>query len=157
MKYLPIGLRVRGKKCLVVGGGTIGTRKVETLLKAGAAVHLLSPDASEELKALAEAGRVTWIRETFDPGHLDGALLAVAATDDQDVNTRLVEAAGEAGVLVCDASSAARSEIIFGALYEGRGVIVGVFSDGEDPSRSRAFRDRIVASVSEEQEPEDEC
>jgi siroheme synthase-like protein len=157
MKYLPIGLSVQGKKCVVVGGGTIGTRKVDTLLKAGADVYLLSPEASDELRNLAQAGAVTWIREPFDPRHLDGALLAVAATDDRDVNGRVGEAARDARVWVCDASSAERSQIIFGALYQGKDVIVAVFSDGEDPSRSRAFRDRIVAFVSEEREPRDEC
>jgi siroheme synthase-like protein len=154
MKYLPIGLNVRDKKCVVVGGGRIGTRKVETLLGAGGAVHVISPAASPRIEELADSGKITWSRETFTPHDLDGALLAVAATDDEGLNARLVEVGREMGVLTCDASSAERSELIFGALHHGDGLTIAVFTDGEDPSRSRATRDRIAALVSDPNGPE---
>jgi len=154
MKYLPIGLNVRGRRCVVVGGGRIGTRKVENLLRAGAAVHLVSPDASSRLEALAAEGSIAWTREPFETGHLNGALLAVAATDDEGLNARLVEAGRELGVLTCDASASERSEFIFGALHQGDGLTIAVFTDGEDPSRSRATRDRIADLLADEPESE---
>jgi siroheme synthase-like protein len=76
---------------------------------------------------------------------LDGAFLAIAATDDEATNTRLVQDARAQGVLVCDASDASRSEVIFGALHHGEGVTVAVFTDGQDPSLARKTRDRIAA------------
>ena len=154
MKYLPIGLNVRDRKCVVAGGGKIGTRKVENLLRAGAAVYLVAPEASERAAELAESGQITWIREAVEEEHLDGAFLAVAATDDEAVNARFTESAKRIGVLTCDASSAGRSEIIFGALHSAEGLTIAVFTDGEDPARARAARDRIAAFVSEGRGPE---
>jgi len=61
------------------------------------------------------------------------------------LNASLVEAAGRRGVLVCDASSAERSQVIFGALHQGDGFTVAVFTDGRDPSLARNTRDRIRA------------
>jgi siroheme synthase-like protein len=145
MKYLPIGLDVRGRPCVVVGGGDIGTRKVLNLLRAGARVTLISPEATDELVRRAEVGELVWLPEEYHEGLLHGAFLAVAATDDEGLNASLVEAAGRRGILVCDASSAERSQVIFGALHEGEGVTVAVFTDGRDPSLARKTRDRIRA------------
>jgi siroheme synthase-like protein len=145
MKYLPIGLSVQARSCLVVGGGKIGSRKVKNLLKAGARVTLISPEASEEMVALADSGKIRWLQEPYHDGHLDGAFLAVTATETEDLNARVVEEAGRLGILVCDASSAHRSQVIFGALHEDEGVTVAVFTDGQKPSRARRTRDQIRA------------
>lgn len=153
MKYLPLGLNVQGKKCVVAGGGKVGTRKVENLLRAGAAVVLVAPEASERVRELSESGQITWIRESAEGRHFDGALLAVAATDDEEENARLAKTATRFGALVCDASSAERSEIIFGALHFTEGLTIAVFTDGEDPARARATRDRIAAFVPEGRGP----
>ena len=148
LKYLPVGLDIQGRKCLVVGGGNIGTRKVRNLTRAGGQVTLVSPEATEELARMAASGEILWRREAFREGHLNGAFLAVAATDDEGSNARLVDRARKLGVLVCDASSEERSQLIFGALHEGEGITVAVFTDGENPSRARLFRDRIAAFLS---------
>jgi len=145
MKYLPIGLDLRGRTCVVVGGGKIGTRKATNLLQAGAAVTVVSPEATENLVQLAREKRLVWHKEAYRGGVLDGAFLAVAATDDEDTNIRLVRDARTRGVLACDASDASRSEVIFGALHHGDGVTLAVFTDGRDPSLARKTRDRIAA------------
>lgn len=145
MKYFPIALDLRGRICIVVGGGTIGTRKATTLLRYGAAVTVVSPQATEEVAGLAAAGQLGWRREAYRESDLDGSFLAVAATDDEGLNARVVRDAKERGVLVCDASSASRSEVIFGALHDAAGVTLAVFTDGRDPSLARNTRDRIAA------------
>ena len=149
-RFLPVGICVEGRKCLVIGGGKIGTRKVGTLLKAGAVVTVVSPTVGEELAAQIEAGQVAWNKGPFRDEHLADAFLVVAATDDQTVNSAVVKAAAERGVLICDASRAERSEVIFGALLETGDVTVAVFSGGRDPSSSRRTRDRIAKLISEE-------
>jgi precorrin-2 dehydrogenase/sirohydrochlorin ferrochelatase len=145
MKYLPIGLDVRGRMCIVVGGGKVGTRKATNLLQAGADVTVVSPEATDRLTLLAEEEKLNWKKRAYEGPDLEGAFLAVAATNDKSTNTRLVQDARTNGVLVCDATDASRSEVIFGALHEGGGVTLAVFTDGQDPSLARKTRDRIAA------------
>jgi len=145
MKYLPVGLDLRGRACIVVGGGPIGTRKATTLLRAGAAVTVVAPDATEEVARLAGLGQLQWLKREYRSTDLDGSFLAVAATDEEGSNAAVVKDARERGLLVCDASSALRSDLIFGALHESGDVNVAVFTDGRDPSLARRTRDRIAA------------
>jgi len=152
MKYLPVGLDIRGRPCIVVGGGSVGTRKVRTLRDAGAAVTVVSPQASEELSRMADAGEIRWVRSDYREDLLDGSFLAVAATDDRELNGRLVRDAKKRNVLVCDASSAERSQLIFGALHQSEGVTIAVFTDGTDPARARNVRDEIATSGRGERE-----
>ena len=144
MRYLPIGLDVRGRICIVVGGGRIGTRKAINLLNAGAAVTVVSPEASEEVTGLAETGELGWLRKPAEEGDLEGAFLAVIASNSEELNARLVRSAKDQGILVCDASSSDRTEVIFGALHHASDTTVAVFTDGQDPSLARNTRDRIA-------------
>lgn len=145
MRFLPVGLDLRDRSCVVVGGGPVGTRKVRSLLRVGAHVTVVSPTVTDELEDLARAGRVHWNRTTFQPSHLDGARLVVLATDDPEANDLVAREARRQGCLLCDATSRARSDIIFGALHEADGLTVAAFTDGHDPARSKRTRDRIAA------------
>ena len=143
LRFLPVGLSVGGKPCLVIGGGSVGVRKVHNLLRAGADVMLVSPTVNEELEALAGSGRIKWAAREFSMEHLVGAFLVVAATNDDQLNASIVEEATQRGSLACDASSAERSQVIFGALLDAEGATLAVFTDGHDPARARDIRNRI--------------
>ena len=109
---------------------------------------VISPAVSEELANRIEAGHVSWANGLFRDEHLADAFLVVAATDDRTVNSAVVKLATERGMLICDASSAERSQVIFGALLESGDVTVAVFSGGRDPASSRRTRDRIAELIS---------
>ena len=113
-----MGLDVRRKNCVVVGGGDVGTRKAHTLCRAGAIVTVISPRVTRELAHEIEAGQVRWVQDSFREEHLRGAYFVVAATDVQALNATAVGLAARCGALVCDASSAERSELIFGAVHD---------------------------------------
>jgi precorrin-2 dehydrogenase/sirohydrochlorin ferrochelatase len=113
-------------------------------------VTVLSPTITETLAQEVEAGRVSWVEETFGSEHVQGAFLAIAATNDEEVNRTMVDAAAAAGALVCDASSAERSGIIFAAVHHAGEAIVAVFTDGRDPALARDTRDRIAALLERE-------
>jgi siroheme synthase-like protein len=150
LRFLPVGLDVRGRKCLVIGGGSVGTRKVLNLERAGAVVTVVSPDVGPVLADQIEAGHVHWLKEAFREEHLAGAFLVVAATDDEDLNAAVVRHAGRSGALFCDASSAERSQVIFGALLQSEDVDVAVFTGGRDPAQARRARDRIAYLLAKE-------
>jgi siroheme synthase-like protein len=144
MKYLPIGLDLRGQICIVVGGGIVGARKALTLLEAGGTVTVVSPAGTDQIKDLAESGAIRWERRPFSEEDMENAFLVVVATDQGEVNDLVVLKAQEAGVLFCDATAADRTQITFGALHRGKDVTVAVFTDGENPRRARNTRDRIA-------------
>jgi len=146
-RFLPLGIDLHDVACVVVGGGRIGTRKAKTLLDAGARVTVVAPRISPELTARARAGALHWIAEPYREELLGRATLVVAATDDPSVNQEVVRAARARGALVCDASSAERSQVIFGALHRTADLTVAVFTNGQDPARARRTRDRIARHV----------
>src|SRR3712207_9591950 len=84
--FYPVGLRLLGKRVVVVGGGQVAHRRVAGLLEARAVVTVVSPEVTPALEALVAPGSLTWIGRRYEPGDLDGAWYAVAATDDPSVN-----------------------------------------------------------------------
>jgi siroheme synthase-like protein len=148
LRFLPVGLSVAGRDCLVVGGGSVGERKAQNLLRAGASVRVVAPSVTTALSDLVDQGRVRWVESPFREEQLGGAFLVVAATDDEALNASIVGRAARAGLLTCDASSAERSQVIFGALLDVEDATVAVFTDGHDPARARRMRDRIGNALS---------
>jgi siroheme synthase-like protein len=147
MRFLPLGIDLQDRPCTVVGGGAVGTRKVENLLRVGARVTVVAPVVTEGLLGLIEAGLVHWIQDGYRPEHLEGAALVVMAADDAGVNEAGTRRAVELGALACNASAAGQTPVIFGALLETDGATVATFTDGRDPTRARQTRDRIAAAL----------
>jgi len=144
LNFFPVGLDLRGRTCIVVGGGRVGTRKVAGLLSAGARVVLVSPEGTDEVSDWSHEGTILWERRPYRAGDLEGAFLVVLATDDRELNGRIAAESRTSGTLVCDASAAGRSDLIFGALHRSPSVTVAVFTDGKDPTRARRVRDRLA-------------
>lgn len=93
MNYYPVFVDLRGKRCLVVGGGEVASRKVDSLIKAGGEVIVVAPELSPALAALRDAGSIQQVATGFRPEHLDEAWLVIAATDDVAVNRAVSEQA----------------------------------------------------------------
>ena len=89
MRYYPVYLDMRGRNALVVGGGAVGSRKAETLLRAGARVTLVSPQVTEKIRSLADAGRLTWHARGYRSSDVATMFLVFSATDDPDLNRRI--------------------------------------------------------------------
>ena len=151
--FLPLGIDLGGRDCLVVGGGTVGTRKVTTLVRAGARVTVVAPTVTADLRALVATGAVRWVEGPYADTSLHGMFLVVAATDDGALNAGVARAARAAGALACDASSASESQVIFGALLERDDTTIAVFTDGRDPAGARRTRDRIAEVLGGERDP----
>lgn len=145
--FLPLGIALADRRCLVVGGGAVGTRKALTLTAAGAAVTVVAPALTPDLARAVAAGRVRYLEGPYDETQLDGMFLVVAATGDKALNAAVAAAAERRGALACDASSGQGSGVIFGALLDLGGAKVAVFTDGRDPALARATRDRIAAHL----------
>src|SRR3954468_10222264 len=107
----PVGLRLLDRRVVVVGGGQVAHRRVAGLLEAGARVTLVSPEVTPALEALVAPGSLTWVRRRYEPGDLDGAWYAVAATDDRAVNAAVAEEADRARIFFARADDRAASSV----------------------------------------------
>jgi len=140
-----LGLRLRGRRVVVAGGGAVAGRRVPALLDAGADVSLVSPEVTGSLEDLAQAGRIHWTRRRYAPGDIDGAWLVCACTDDPAVNAAIAAAAETQRIWCVRADDASQSAVWTPASGLAGDVRVGVLSG--DPRRSAGIRDAIVAGL----------
>ena len=141
-----LGLRLGGRRVVVVGGGAVASRRVPALLDAGADVLLVSPKVTASLEDLAAAGRIGWQARGYSDGDCSGAWLVCACTDDPAVNAAVAAAAEEQRTWCVRADDAAASAAWTPASGRAGGVRVGVLSG--DPRHSAAIRDAILRGLS---------
>ena len=137
-----LGLRLQGRRVVVVGGGAVASRRIPALLDAGAEIVLVSPGATASLEDLAAAGRIRWAAREYEPGDCAGAWLVCACTDSPAVN-QAVAAAAEAQQTWCvRADDAEASGAWTPASGQAGDVRIGVLSG--DPRHSAAIRDAVL-------------
>lgn len=141
--HYPVFLNLAGRSCLVVGGGEVARRKVEALLRHGAAVRVVSPRVAPELEGLAAAGRIALERREFRPGDAAGAFLVFAATGDPGVNRRIRAEAVRRGALVNAVDDAEHSDFIVPATVERGDLTIAIGTAGKSPALARRLRERL--------------
>jgi cobalt-precorrin 5A hydrolase/precorrin-3B C17-methyltransferase len=129
---------------VVVGGGPVGARKVSGLLSVGAAVRLVSPAATAELRGLAAAGRIAWTQREYAAGDLGGSRLAFAATNQRAVNAAVASDAAAHGILCNVADTPDEGSFHLPAVYRGARATIAVSTSGVDPAGAKRLRDRIA-------------
>ncbi|HEY5032249.1 MAG TPA: uroporphyrinogen-III C-methyltransferase [Actinomycetes bacterium] len=142
----PLGLRLGGRRVVVVGAGTVALRRVSALLQADATVVVVAPEATPALTDLAVTGRVEWLQRPYEDGDLDGAWLALACTDQPSVNALVAAAAEQRRIFCSRADDASGGSAWVPAVGRVGGVTVAVHGD-RDPARAAALRDGIVEHV----------
>jgi len=140
-----LGLRLAGRPVVVVGGGSVASRRVPALLDAGAEVLLVSPKATAALEDLADAGRISWTARGYAEGDCQGAWLVCACADDQAVNAAVAAEAERQRTWCVRADDARASAAWTPASGQADDVRVGVVSG--DPRHSAAVRDAILAGL----------
>jgi uroporphyrin-III C-methyltransferase/precorrin-2 dehydrogenase/sirohydrochlorin ferrochelatase len=142
---LPVFLDLHGRVVLLVGGGEVAARKAQLLLAAGARLRVVAPELCTALRELCERSGAEVLSARFAAAHLDGAMLAVAATDDANVN-RAVSAAGHAAhVWVNAVDDAAASSCFMPAIIDRSPVIIAVGTGGASPTLARRLRAQLEA------------
>ncbi len=134
-----VGLRLAGKKVVVVGGGTVAQRRLPLLVASGADVHVITIAATPAVEAI---DGITLTLRPFRDGDLDGAWYVIAATDDPDVNAAIVAEAESRRVFCVRADIAVEGTAVTPATFEYEGLSVGVLAGGEH-RRSAAIRSAI--------------
>jgi uroporphyrin-III C-methyltransferase / precorrin-2 dehydrogenase / sirohydrochlorin ferrochelatase len=140
-----VGLRLTGRKVVVVGGGTVAQRRLPLLIASGADVHVITRSATRAVEAMvtvAMASRITLSLRDYRDGDLAGAWYAIAATDDPEVNSAVVAEADRRRIFCVRADIAVEGSAVTPASFDYAGLSVGVLAGGEH-RRSAAIRSAI--------------
>lgn len=146
----PVNLLVRGRRVVVVGAGHVAARKIETLLGLGADVLVVAPDVGAQVRAWADAGRLAVRVGHFEPADLDGAWLAVAATDDRAVNRAVREAGDARRLFVNSADDPDNCSFTLMSTVRRADLVVAIGTGGRSP----ALATWLKRHVQEEMGPE---
>ena len=143
----PSGLRLQGRRVLVVGGGHVAQRRIPRLLAAGADVDVVSPVTTPAVEGLASAGEIRWHERGFEPADVEEAWYVVAATDDPAVNASVSVECEQRRIFCVRADDATQATAWTPAVGRHAGVTVAVLGNRE-PRRSAggARRDRRGAA-----------
>jgi precorrin-2 dehydrogenase/sirohydrochlorin ferrochelatase len=142
-------LRLKGRRCAVVGGGDVGLEKVEGLLACGGDVTLIAPDAHPELVQLAMEGSIRWERREYRSKDLDGCLIAIAATDDTDANIRVFEDAEQRAMLVNVVDVPPMCSFILPAIVRTGPLAVAISTAGASPALAKRIKREIAETFGE--------
>jgi siroheme synthase-like protein len=143
----PIFLKLDGREVLVVGAGAVAAFKTALLLRAGARVRVVAPEACDRVRQMAERGEIAWLRRAFRPEDAAGAALAIAATGDAAANDRVMNACRDARVLVNVVDDPDRCDFFVPATLERGSVQVAVSTHGESPAFAKRLRAQLEAAL----------
>ncbi len=153
MKYYPINLDIRNQECLVVGGGQVGTRKVNGLLRSGAVVTVVSPEVTPTVAELAQNRKVIWHKRTYQSADMHGKLIVIGATDDDTLNQRIHADAQKLSVLCNIADRPAICNFILPAVIQRGDLIITASTSGQSPAFAKRLRKELQQKYGEEYAP----
>jgi precorrin-2 dehydrogenase/sirohydrochlorin ferrochelatase len=146
----PVTLDVRDRLCVVVGGGNVAARKVESLLEAGARVCVVAPELCAALERLAADGTIEHRKRPYAPGDLDGALLVISGTDDRPTNERVSRDATARGMLVNVVDVPDLCMFQVPASIRRGSLLITISTGGKSPALSRRIREQLETAFGPE-------
>jgi len=143
-------LKLEGRRCVVVGGGSIGLEKVEGLLACGGEVTLVAPEAEEALQDYAREGSIAWERRPYaGAGDLEGVFIAIAATDETDVNIAVYEDAERRAMLVNVVDVPPLCNFILPAIVRTGPLAIAISTAGASPALAKRMKREIEGQFGE--------
>jgi uroporphyrin-III C-methyltransferase/precorrin-2 dehydrogenase/sirohydrochlorin ferrochelatase len=150
MSLLPIFLNLEGRRCLLVGAGTVALEKIGTLLKTGMRLRVVAPQARAEVRQLAAEGKLEWVQRQFEPADLDGNFIAIAATNVPEVNATVYREAVARGIPSNSVDDIPNCDFFFGSVVSRGDLQIAISTAGESPAVAQRLRREI-----DEQLPQD--
>ncbi|MCW3067234.1 MAG: bifunctional precorrin-2 dehydrogenase/sirohydrochlorin ferrochelatase [Solirubrobacterales bacterium] len=143
-------LRLKGRSCLVVGGGEIGLEKVEGLLVCDGDVTLVAPDAEPALRELAAEGSIRWEQRAYEPADLEGRFMVIAATNDSEVNIGVYEDAERRAMLVNVVDVPPLCNFILPAIVRTGPLAIAISTAGASPALAKRMKREVSELFGEE-------
>lgn len=148
--FYPAFLDLRGRNAVVIGGGPVALRKVESLLAAGAIVTVVSPKIEPGIAALVERGAVTLERREYRRGDLAGAVVAIAATSERETNSTIRDEAAERNTLLNVVDSPGFSNFIVPSVVRRGELTIAISTGGLSPALAKRIRERLEGILAPE-------
>ena len=145
--YYPVYLNLRGRRCVIVGGGTVAEGKISRLLDSGAEICVVSPDATPGIRRFVAEGAVRWEQRKYQHGDLEGAFIAIAATNVREVNRRIYEEANERGVMLNAVDDPPNCSFIAPSIVQRGPVTLAISTSGVSPALARKLRESLQESA----------
>jgi len=149
-RFYPVLVDLQGKKALVVGGGKVAQRKIETLLEHGATVQVVAKELTASLEELRRAERIEFLGEEFSETFVDGVFVVFAATDDASLNRRVSRTAQQRSLLVNAVDQPADCNFIVPSVLSRGDLVIAVSTSGKSPAFARKVRVELEQSFGEE-------
>ena len=143
-EYYPVYLNLAGKHCVILGGGTIAQGKIAALRDAGARITVISPEATDGIKRAAQRGDITFEQREYEHGDLEGAFIAVAATNVWHVNRQIYEEAEALGVLLNVVDDPDQCTFIAPSIVRRDPITLAVSTGGASPALARKMRETLA-------------
>ena len=150
--FYPVNLNLCNRLCVVIGGGQVASRKINTLLSCGAAVRVVSPSIQTQLKKLVFQKRLEWFEREYAEGDLQGAFLAFAATSDRGVQQLVKEEAEKHKIIFNSADDPTGSDFHVPAHFRRGKMLVTVSTGGCSPALSKFLRESLEEDIGPEYE-----
>ena len=144
--YYPVFIDVKGRNCVIIGGGNIGEEKVHKLLDCEAKVVVISPEVNQGVQELVGKGRLVWHQREYQEGDLDGAFIAIASTDNNEVNRQIAADAEDRNVLLNVVDVTHLCTFIAPSIARRGDVTIAASTGGASPALARKFRELLNGS-----------
>ena len=152
MPYYPIFVDLEGKNIVVVGGGRVAQRKIETLLEYGAVVHLIARDLTPALSRYTKAGDIRLLGQEFRENYLSDVFMVIAATDDPLLNQRVSRSARDKGLLINAVDQPSECNFIVPSILRRGDLLIAVSTSGKSPALAKKIRERLEDKFGSEYE-----
>ena len=145
--YYPVYLNLRGRRCVIVGGGTVAEGKIGRLLDSGADICVVSPDATPGIRQFVADGAVRWEQRKYQHGDLEGAFIAIAATNVREVNRLIFEEAEQRSVMLNAVDDPPNCSFIAPSIVQRGPVTLAISTSGVSPALARKLRESLQESA----------
>jgi len=150
MRYYPVHLDINNRNVLVVGGGSVGTRKVKTLLDCGARVTVVSPEVSRQLRELAASGDIKLAERSYQSEDLNGVFVVIGATDDETLNQQISSDADRLNTLCNIADRPEVCNFILPSIVQRDDLVITISTSGKSPALAKKLRKTLENQFGEE-------
>ena len=140
MTLFPMFLKLERRSCLVVGAGTIGEPKIQSLLLAGAEVRVIAPQARQAVMDWASAGQIIWEPRVFHPSDLEGVFLVIAATASSQLNQRVFNEARRRNILCNAVDDPENCDFYYPAVVRRGQLQIAISTGGQSPALAQRLR-----------------